>query len=166
MSEVPVTMIELLLLDADGTLWDHPDLSSLARPFKRESEGTITDRNGVVVTLRPGAKETLRELRRRGVATALVTWNRPEYVAEGLKAFGIADLFDYVRAEDSPDKHLLIARLMEELKETGRAVSPERVLYVDDRTLHLEKTREVVGPVRFLQFGVDVKRFEEILLLD
>ena len=157
--------IRLLLLDGDQTLWDHPDLSSLILPLRRKSPLTLVDAIGTQVSLQSDAKETLQGLKKLGVITALVTWNRPEQVFAVLQLFGISDLLDYVKAENTPHKDVVIADLMKELKSKGRSIPASKTLYVDDKTRHLEKTRERVGPIGFLQFGVDIKQLSELLHL-
>ena len=63
---------------------------------------------------KPGARETLGQLRRRGVATALVTSNGRQVVREYLALRGFATLFDQVitgdmtsRSKPDPDIYLL-----------------------------------------------------------
>ena len=75
-------VIRLVVFDADLTLWNHPDISSLKLPFKCVDEKTIVDANGTCINLFEGVKYVLQELRRKGLIVALVTWNKPEQVAE------------------------------------------------------------------------------------
>jgi len=57
----------------------------------------------------------------------------------------------------------MIKRLLADLAAEGRAVRPEEILYVDDSIRHIEKVRKEIGPVGFLQFGVDITRMPDVL---
>ena len=45
----------------------------------------------------------------------------------------------------------------------GVKLKPEEILYVDDRDLHVNKVREKVGAIHFIQMWIDAKKPEEIL---
>ena len=69
--------------------------------------------------LMPGAREALEMLRRRGVATALVTSNGQAVVREYLAISGFAPYFDQVitgemtqRSKPAPDIYLLGAKML------------------------------------------------------
>lgn len=68
---------KLLVWDLDNTLWD----------------GTLLE--GDDVRLRPGVKETLAELDRRGVLHSIASRNDPEAAREALERLGVADYFLY-----------------------------------------------------------------------
>ena len=153
----------LVVLDADGTLWDHEDITILTLPFKRISEDSIIDIKGECVNLKNDVRELLRELKKRGIFVTLVTWNKPEHVYQALRLFGIEKYFDYVKAEFHPNKHLMIKEILQSLEKKGIKLKPEQILYVDDRTVHLEDIRREIGNIRFIQMNKDIKNLLEVL---
>jgi len=42
-------------------------------------------------------------------------------------------------------------------------IQPSDIVYVDDRDIHIREIWENIGPVRFIQFGKDVKCFTELV---
>ncbi|MFP3189416.1 MAG: magnesium-dependent phosphatase-1, partial [Sulfolobaceae archaeon] len=46
-------MIKVVVLDADKTLWDHPNISDLKPPLKLVNENSLEDSSGSKVTLFP-----------------------------------------------------------------------------------------------------------------
>ena len=156
-------MIRLVVFDADGTLWEHGDISSLTPPFDSIDEGVLVDRNGVELRLFPHVKELLEELKARGVIVSMASWNKPEPVFEALRQFGIADYFAHPKVEFHPNKHKMMKKLLADLAAEGTAVKPEEILYVDDQTRHIEKVRKEIGAVKFLQFGIDIAKITDVL---
>ena len=71
--------------------------------------------------------------------------------------------FDHKKVEPHPHKQQTISALFAELAASGVRLAPDEVLYVDDRTIHLDAVREAVGPIRFLQYGVDIRSLDEVL---
>lgn len=152
----------VLLLDLDGTLWDHLDISSLKPPFKRVAEDTIVDSTGVSVRLHKDIVEVARWAKRSGAFVAALSWNIPEVAVEALKAFNILDLFDYLGVEDHPDKGLVASKILRDLESRGYKVRYCRVIYVDDREIHVRGVREKVGDVTFIKAWVDFRDGEEL----
>ncbi|RLG51788.1 MAG: magnesium-dependent phosphatase-1 [Thermoproteota archaeon] len=150
----------LVALDADGTIWSHKDISSCQPPFRKLAEDTLVDSKGNVVRLYPGVRELLRRLKSAGILIALVTWNRPEPVMEALRKLEILEYFDYIKAEPHPRKHEMILSLLEE---AGLEVSPDHIVYVDDRDIHLKDILGRVGQVDFVYMWRDVKSHGELL---
>ncbi len=149
--------VKVVFLDLDGTVWNHSDISSLIPPFRVVNDDVIKDRAGVEVRLREGVREFLRFARELGLVVAALSWNDPEIALEALKAFKLVNHFDRLYIEPHPHKGLVMLRAIKEL-----GVEPEEVIYVDDRDIHLSEVRELVGNVKFVQFGKDVKGFEEL----
>jgi len=156
-------MPKLVVLDADKTIWSHGDISSCKPPFRRASETKIIDSRGEVIELYPGVRRLLRELKSMRATLALVTWNMPDPVIEALEKLGIRGCFDFIRAEPHPEKHKMIASLLEELSKMGVEVKPRDIIYVDDRDLHLPAIVREIGQVRFIHMWVDVKSHDELL---
>jgi magnesium-dependent phosphatase-1 len=152
----------VLFLDLDGTLWDHLDISSLKPPFRRISEDSIVDSQGVPVRLYRDVVEVARWAKRSGGFVVALSWNIPEVAVEALKAFNILDLFDYLGIEDHPDKGLIASKILGDLESRGYKVKPCRVVYVDDREIHVRGVRERVGDITFIRAWVDFRNGEEL----
>jgi len=155
--------IRLVILDGDGVLWDHQDLSALSLPFRLINRDTIVDTDGEKVRLLKGVRKLLRILVKRGIITTLATWNKPEHVTQVLQLFKVNEYFRFVEAHFHPDKHLMIKDILKKLMNEGVMLEPNQILYVDDRTVHMADVRKEIGDVHFLQMHVDVKYPLEIL---
>jgi magnesium-dependent phosphatase-1 len=155
--------IRLVILDGDGVLWDHQDLSALSLPFRLIKRDTIVDTDGEKVHLLRGVRELLRALVERGIIVTLATWNKPEHVTQALQLFKVNEYFRVVEAHFHPDKHLMIKGILKKLMNEGITLEPNQILYVDDRTVHIADVRREIGDVHFLQMHVDVKYPLEIL---
>jgi predicted phosphatase len=57
----------------------------------------------------------------------------------------------------------MIESIISELARIGIELNAREILYVDDRTLHLEKIIKMVGPVHFIQMWLDVRTPNEIV---
>lgn len=155
--------IKLIVLDADGTMWDHLNISAMKLPFRLEGSDTIVSFDGSRLTLNEGIREFLEFARSRGIRISLASWNQPEPVFEALRLLSIADYFVHPKAEPHPDKADMLVRILKELEEEGVVVKPQEVLYVDDRDRHLDGIRTRVGDVVFLRYGVDFKSWRELM---
>ncbi|MET1127874.1 MAG: magnesium-dependent phosphatase-1 [Thermoproteota archaeon] len=152
----------LLFVDLDGTLWDHSDVSALRPPFRRVSESSIADANGVVVSIHPDIVKLVDWARRHGAVVSTLSWNDPEKALEALRAFGLEGAFDYHVIEPHPYKGDAALKLLDRLREERGCIPPPcGIVYVDDRSIHLENVRERLGDVVFLQAWRDFRSFEE-----
>jgi magnesium-dependent phosphatase-1 len=145
------------------TLWTHPDISSLILPFKLVSKDILTDANGETFQLFDGIRELLEGLENRKVIITIASWNKPEPVKEALRLFAIDQFFKIVKAEFHPNKYLMIESIISELARMGIELNAHEILYVNDRTLHLEQIIKKIGPIHFIQMWVDVKTPNEII---
>jgi len=155
--------IRLVVFDADMTLWNHPDISSMALPLKKVDKNSLIDAKGDALTLFDGIRDLLKGLKKRGLIISLVTWNKPEHVDEAIRLLEIDKFFKFVEVEFTPNKHLLITKILTSLSEEGVRLEPHEILYVDDSTRHLKDICDRVGGVIFLQMWEDVKEPSEIL---
>ncbi len=156
-------MIRLVVFDADGTLWEHSDISSLSPPFSKIDENTLIDRKGVEIRLFPDVKRLLNELTTREIIVSMASWNKPEPVFEALRKLDILHYFTHPKVEFHPNKHEMMKGLLTDLEAEGTAVKPEEILYIDDQTWHIEKIRKHIGAIHFLQFGVDITAIIDVL---
>ena len=155
--------IKLVVFDADKTLWTHPNVSSLILPFELVGKDMITDANGETFQLFNGIYELLESLKNKKIIIAMASWNKPEPVKEALRLFAIDQFFKIVKAEFHPDKYLMIENIISELARMGIELNAREILYVDDRTLHLEQIIKKIGPLHFIQMWLDVKAPSEIM---
>ncbi len=158
--------IWLLLMDLDGTLWDHLDISSLKPPFTRVSGNAIVDSNGVMVRLFSDAIKILRWARASGALVSTLSWNYPSKALAALEAFGLKDMFDYLIIEPHPYKGEMVRKLLEKIRlERGLELPPCRIVYIDDRDIHINEIRQKIGNVVFLRAWRDFRTYEEARIL-
>ncbi|GBF09915.1 conserved hypothetical protein [Aeropyrum pernix] len=156
----------LLLLDLDGTLWDHLDVSSLKPPFTRISRDAIVDSGGVEVRLYRYMVALALWARRSGAVISSFSWNIPFKALEALRAFGAAHIFHYHVIEPHPWKGRMLAKLLRVLRVERRLyLTPGRIVYFDDREIHLDDIRENVGEVNYIKSHVDCVGLEECIRL-
>ncbi|RFA98515.1 magnesium-dependent phosphatase-1 [Pyrobaculum aerophilum] len=156
----------LIALDLDGTVWDHHDISSLYPPFKRVSPLKIQDSRGAEVTLRKHVRDFLQWARNSGHIITTLSWNDFQVAYQALRAFEIDAYFHYLVIEPHPRKDKMLYYLLRRIKaERGVEIKPQDIVYIDDRDIHIREIWENIGPVRFIQFGIDVKCFLEIIPL-
>lgn len=156
-------MIRLIVLDADRTIWDHHNVTELRGPFKLVSREVAEDANGVKVKLNYKLVDFLEFVSKKGILVSLASWNEPKNVFELLSLFGIDKYFVFPMAEPHPNKYIMIQKIVSKLKQEGVYISPDEILYIDDRDIHLNEIREKVGNVKFLRFGTDIKNWQEAI---
>ncbi len=155
--------VRLVILDLDLTLWNHRNVTGLARPFRRNGDDAVVDQTGVRVSLYPGVRALLDGLRERNLIIAAASWNEPDAVQDIFDLLRLDHYFDHKKVEPHPNKERMVAALFRDLAADGQTFAPSEVLYVDDRRIHIDAIHAAVGPIRFLQFGVDLQRPDEVL---
>ncbi len=158
--EIPVGKW-LLLIDLDGTLWDHLDISSLKPPFKKIGEGKIRDIDGVEVTLNRDIVDLVKWARRNGAITSTLSWNIPWKAYKAIETFSIMSIFDYITVMNSDRKDEMIKDLLNKLREMGILIDICRIVYIDDRDIHIKEIYKNIGKIFFLQYGRDFSGFED-----
>lgn len=151
----------LLMMDLDGTVWDHLDISSVKPPYHSAGPGKIENVDGTVISVFPEALDFIRWCRFRGAITCTLSWNYRDYVMEAIEKLGIMELFDYHETEFSPAKDQRILHLVNTLREKGIVIPPHRIVYVDDRDIHIDDIRRNVGSIVFLHIWKDVRNYGE-----
>ncbi len=150
--------MRLLVLDLDGTLWDHEDASRLVPPYEFHGD-CVVDAFGERLCLFPGVREFLEWASGRFLLT-IASWNVEERVRPILEGFGLWDYFLFPKIEGHPNKADMIMRTLEELASIG--YNMEDVIYVNDRDIHVDDIKMTLPEVDFVHMWVDVKSFEEL----
>ncbi len=150
--------MKLLILDLDGTLWDHEDASQLTPPYEFHGD-YLVDSTGQKLHLFPGVREFLEWASGRFVLS-VASWNVEEKIRPILEGFGLWDYFLFPKIEGHPNKADMIKRTVGELQSIGYDV--DVVIYVDDRTLHVDDVKNALPDIRFIHMWVDAKSFEDL----
>ncbi len=154
----------LFLVDLDGTIWDHKDISSLDPPFKRVSDDKITDRNNVEVTLNKEVIKLVKWAYNHHALISTLSWNNPLKAYEALKAFDLLKHFHYLAIEDTPRKDILIKKLLKKIEEEeGLTFTPDKIVYIDDRDIHIHDIYRNIGGIIFLHYSKDVHTMEHAI---
>jgi len=151
----------ILAMDLDGTIWDHLNISGVNPPYKRLDSKRIGNEDNVTITLFPEAIDFIKWARENGAITTTLSWNRKDYAQEALEIFGICDLFDYNSTDHTPDKDQRLLRLINLINERGIEIPPERVVYIDDRDLHMEEINKNIGNIVFINIWKTTKNYNE-----
>ena len=153
----------LLALDLDGVVWDHLDVSSLLPPFRPLAPGRFTSSDGVIVEVHWDVVELLYWAKRSGALAVTLSWNEPGHALEALRVLGLRDTFDYHGIDPHPWKGRVLASVLERVwRERGLRIPACRIVYVDDRDIHVDDVKRHVGPVVFIRYGA-VKGFENLV---
>ncbi|GGM69380.1 magnesium-dependent phosphatase-1 [Thermogymnomonas acidicola] len=150
----------MLMMDLDGTVWDHLNITGVDPPYRVEG-GVLVSENGTRIRPYQDAIEFIRWCRSNGAITCTLSWNRFDYVEEALKKLGIWELFDLHATEYTPDKAGRLRRVLDGLAGGGLVIPPERVVYVDDRDIHMEEIRRQVGEVIFIHIWKVIRDYAE-----
>ncbi|EQB73289.1 MAG: hypothetical protein AMDU4_FER2C00084G0021 [Ferroplasma sp. Type II] len=153
----------ILAMDLDGTVWDHLNISGVNPPYTRLDPMRIRNSDNVTVTIFPEAIDFIKWARENGAITTTLSWNRKDYAQEALETFGICSLFDYNSTDHTPDKDQRLLNLMLMLKEQGIEIPAQRVVYVDDRDLHMDAIRHNIGNIVFINIWKTIKSYREAM---
>jgi magnesium-dependent phosphatase-1 len=137
-------------------LWDCLDISLVDPPYFADGEGRLRSADGTIVKLIPEAIDFVRWCKRNGAKVASLSWNIPERVFPAIETLGISDLFDFHATEYTDEKHERLFDLLSKLQKGGVVIPPHRVVYVDDRDIHIDSIRKRVGDVVFIHIWSEV----------
>jgi magnesium-dependent phosphatase-1 len=151
----------ILAMDLDGTVWDHLNISGVEPPYTRINATSIKNRDNVTVTLFNDAVKFIKWARENGAITTTLSWNRKDYVDEALETFGIADLFDYSSTDHTPDKDQRLLKLINTLDGIGIYIPVDRVVYIDDRDIHMDAIKKNVGSIVFINIWKSTKNYRD-----
>jgi magnesium-dependent phosphatase-1 len=149
----------ILAMDLDGTVWDHLNISGVEPPYTRINSRQIKNPDNTIITIFECAVDFIKWAHENGAITTTLSWNRKDYAQEALQAFGICGLFDYNSTDHTPDKDQRLLQLINSLKEQGIYVPVNRVVYVDDRDLHMDAIRKNIGDIVFINIWKTTKNY-------
>jgi magnesium-dependent phosphatase-1 len=155
----------ILAMDLDGTVWDHLNISGVEPPYTRVNASSIKNRDNVVITLFNEAITFIKWARSNGAIITTLSWNRRDYVEEALETFGISELFDYNSTDHTPDKDQRLLKLIKTLNGNGVHIPVDRVVYVDDRDIHMEEIKKNVGSIVFINIWKSAKNYRDAMAI-
>ncbi len=150
----------LLAMDLDGTVWDNLNISGIMPPYERINDEKIRGED-TIVTLYKEAVNFILWCRENGAIITSLSWNKKLHAKEALEKFGISDLFDYNSTDHTPDKDQRLLQLLNNLSEKGIFIDVNRIVYIDDRDLHMESIRKNVGDIIFINIWKTTKDYDE-----
>ena len=109
----------------------------------------------ITVTLLPTLRDTLTELKKRGIKTSVISLNAPGTVKAILKGFGLDDSFVEIR-DSWENKGKVFQEMTSSLK-----IAPWNTLFVDDTLTHISDVSKACGLA--LHMGRDVQKPADIL---
>ncbi len=121
--------IKCVIWDLDNTLWD----------------GILIEDGSSNLRLKPGIREVIEELDRRGILQSVASKNNPSDATDVLKSWNLADYFLFPQISWNP-KSESIASIIQQMN-----LGADSVLFVDDSPFELEQVRAVLPEVRVLK---------------
>lgn len=112
-------------------------------------------RGGITVTLLPTFRDTLKELKKRGISTSVISLNTPGTVKDLLEAFGLADKFVEIR--DSWENK---GKVFREITSTFK-ITPCDAIFVDDTMGNVTDVAKECAIA--LHMGRDIKKPIQVL---
>lgn len=170
--------MKLAAFDGDNTLWEPLDgvnlsdctpTDALGRPdfaYAPTAHSYIVVRDdGARFSLRPEARETLNELKRRGVLLGVVSYNHAGNVRRILDAFGVLPCFDFIVAEWHTDKDKMLRKMLAMARAAGHSLRASDLILVDDDPYEIYRGQcERMGAC-FSCFGTDIHDLRQVLSL-
>jgi FkbH-like protein len=123
--------IKCVIWDLDNTLWD----------------GILIEDGPSKLRLKPGIREVIKELDRRGILQSVASKNNASDAMDILKFWNLGEYFLFPQISWNP-KSESIASIIQQLN-----IGADTVLFVDDSPFELEQVRAVLRDVRVLKAG-------------
>jgi len=121
--------IKCVIWDLDNTLW----------------QGILVEDGSSNLRLKPGMREVIEELDRRGILQSIASKNNPEDAMDVLKSWNLAEYFLFPQISWNP-KSESIRSIIQQMN-----IGPDSVLFVDDSPFELEQVRAILQEVRVLE---------------
>ncbi|MEM0263242.1 MAG: magnesium-dependent phosphatase-1 [Saccharolobus sp.] len=155
-------MIKAVVFDADKTLWDHHNISEFEEPLRLINNNTVEDSKGRTLHLFSDVRETLKELKNKGLIIGLATWNIEEKTKKILDILDLTQYFDIIISLQYPYKFLMIGHIIIESYKRGISLKPNEILFLDDRRWNFGNIWLYLGDVKCLEVGKDVTSYKDI----
>ena len=149
---------KLIILDLDGTLWSHKDISSTRPPFTRIDDETLVDSANNFVRLDPCARTLLESAKKKGVLLAIASWNNPDIALQALRVLGLDNFFDFPVVEPHPGKDRMVEKILARL-----GVDAEYAVFVDDTEYMVELVRARFPRMSVYRVGGDIRDLCELI---
>ena len=120
--------VKCVIWDLDNTLWD----------------GILIEDGPSKLRLKPGIREVIEELDRRGILQSVASKNNPTDAMDVLKSLNLAEYFLFPQISWNP-KSESVASIIQQIN-----LGAESILFVDDSPFELEQVRAVLPEVRVL----------------
>jgi magnesium-dependent phosphatase-1 len=150
--------VRLIILDLDGTIWSHKDISSTSPPFTRINDDVVVDSGSNVIKLDPCARRLLEFAKKNGVLLAIASWNNPEVALQALRILEIDGYFDFPVIEPHPGKDRMIEKILEKV-----GISEENAVFVDDTEYMVELVRARFPRMKVYKVGEDIYNLCDLL---
>jgi FkbH-like protein len=121
--------IKCVIWDLDNTLWD----------------GVLIEDGSAKLKLKPGIREVIEALDRRGILQSVASKNNPSDALEVLKSWNLAEYFLFPEISWNP-KSASIASIVQQMN-----LGADSVLFIDDSPFELEQVRAILPEVRVLK---------------
>ncbi|MEM0363196.1 MAG: magnesium-dependent phosphatase-1 [Sulfolobaceae archaeon] len=155
-------MIKAVVFDADKTLWDHHNISEFEEPLRLIDNNTVEDSKGRTLHLFSDVRETLKELKNKGLIVGLATWNIEEKTKKILDILDLTQYFDIIISLQYPYKFLMIGYIIIESYKRGISLKPNEILFLDDRRWNFGNIWLYLGDVKCLEVGKDITSYKDI----
>jgi magnesium-dependent phosphatase-1 len=149
---------KLIILDLDGTLWSHKDISSTRPPFIRIDNETLVDSANNFVRLDPCARRLLESAKKNGVLLAIASWNNPDIALQALRVLELDGFFDFPVVEPHPGKDRMVEKILAKL-----GVDAEDAVFVDDTEYMVDLVRARFPGMSVYRVGGDIRDLCELL---
>jgi len=153
-----VMPLKLIILDLDGTLWSHKDISSTSPPFTRIDDETLVDSANNFVRLDSCARRLLESAKKKGILLAIASWNNPDIALQALRVLGLDGFFDFPVVEPHPGKNRMVEKILAEL-----GVDAEDAVFVDDTEYMVELVRARFPGMSVYRVGGDIRDLCELM---
>jgi FkbH-like protein len=121
--------IKCVVWDLDNTLWD----------------GILVEDGPSSLRLKPGIRQVIEELDRRGILQSVASKNNPTDAMDVLKSWNLGEYFLFPQISWNP-KSESIASVIQQMN-----IGADSVLFIDDSPFELEQVRAALPEVRLLK---------------
>jgi len=145
----PKKAYEMLILDADGTVWDaktsggsHIVGNCGMKPYTRiDKKNDVWSNGKCKIKVKKGLRETLEILKQNGIIISMASNNPFKPVSHAMEQIGIAQYFDYLGIE-AISKPSNILQGLDHFRNQRQCIPDEFALFIDDRDNNLSDVKK------------------------